>query len=84
MAEKFILIDGKLIEAFVYEGEDLGIEYHDGTVLSIPNDKLYLVLREAQLPDGESCHVVLRKSPLTRLDVVIVPEKKESHEQATN
>jgi hypothetical protein len=61
-----------LIDAFIYEGERIGMEYPDGTVLEIPPHKVHMVLRPERLPDGSPCHILAEKTPMTRLDIVLM------------
>lgn len=71
MAEKTVVRNGHEFTAFVYEGEDLALEYPDGTIIPIPSDKLHLCLFDGHLPDGNPCKIVLEKSPITRLPIVL-------------
>lgn len=72
MAEGKYVHNGYLIDAFIYQGERIGMEYPDGTVIEIPPHKVHMVLREERLPSGESCHILAEKTPLTRLDIVVM------------
>ena len=71
MAEKTVVNNGREYTAFVYEGESLALEYPDGTTVPIPPDKVHLCLLSSQLPSGEPCKIVMKKSPITRLDIVL-------------
>lgn len=71
MAEKTVIRNGRELTAFVYEGEDLALEYPDGTIVPIPPDKVSFCLLDAQLPDGHPCKILLEKSPITRLPIIL-------------
>lgn len=77
MANGIVVRDGRFINARIYGGEDIGILYPDGTVAVIPPDTIHKVLRDATLPDGEPCHVLLDLSPLTRLPIIILDTEKD-------
>ncbi len=79
MALGQILVDKRLVDAFIYEGERIGLQYPDGTVEEIPSNKIYIALRSAIRFDGEECQVLLAKSPVTRMDIVPL----EEHMKAT-
>lgn len=80
MADKKVRAsNGSLVDAFVYEGEELAMEYHDGTTVIIPPNKIHQVLLPARLADGESCWIVVEKTPITRLPIVVIEKKANSH-----
>jgi hypothetical protein len=72
MADGKILHEGYLIDAFIYEGERIGIEDSTGKVAEIPPNKVHMVLTKALLPNGEPCHTLNSKSPMTRFDIVVI------------
>lgn len=80
MADKQVRAsNGSLVEAFVYEGEDLAMEYSDGTLHPIPADKIHHVLFPSRLADGEKCWIVVEKTPITRLPIVVIEKKVASN-----
>lgn len=72
MAEQEVVRNGKLMVDFLYEGEALALEYPDGTLIPIPDNKIYMFLMNACTTDGEACKIVMAKSPLTHLPIVVV------------
>lgn len=76
MADKKILAsNGALVDAFVFEGEDLAIEYGDGTTYKIPPHKVHALLIQSKLPSGDTCWIVPEKSPITRLPIVVIEKE---------
>jgi hypothetical protein len=76
MAMRQVLSEGRLIEAFVYEGEDIAAEYPDGTCVQIPKNRVHTLVHKGILADGSPCYILLEKTPMTRLDIVLVEETK--------
>jgi hypothetical protein len=79
MADGYILENGTLTPAFIYEGEKIAVEYPTGTKgaekgihFEVPPAKVHTMLRNATLPSGEPCTVLLEKSPITRLPLVVL------------
>lgn len=71
MAKRLTVNNGYVSESFVYEGEDLGIQYPDGTVLPIPPSKTIFCLFDAVLhPSKHPCKIVMPLTPVTRLPIV--------------
>lgn len=63
--------------AYIYEGERIAVEYPDGTTVEIPPNKVHMMLLDSMLPSGESCHILLEKTPITRLPIVVLEEKEK-------
>lgn len=74
MAMGMILSDGRLVDAYIYEGENIAVEYPDGKTFEVPRNKIHTLTMKATLPDGTSCNVLLEKTPMTRLDIVVLEE----------
>jgi len=73
MADGFVLgSNNRLEEAYIYEGERIAVEYPDGTTSEIAPQNVHKALRNAFLPDGEPCQVLLEKTPLSRYDIVVL------------
>jgi hypothetical protein len=72
MAQGKVLIEGFLVDAFIYEGEKLAVEYPNGENVPIPLDRVFTVLLDRLLLSGEPCKIVPAKSPITRLDIVVL------------
>lgn len=61
-----------VVETFIYEGENIAAEYPSGELFPIPSDKVHMMLRNEVLPDGTPCKVLLEKTPMTRLEIVVI------------
>ena len=72
MADGFILSGNTLIPAFIYEGERIAIEYPDGVSFEVPPSKVHIMLHSAIAANGEECHILMEKSPITRLPLVVL------------
>lgn len=72
MAERQVKHHDYIYTDFVYEGEALALEYPSGELIRIPDDKVWMFLKDSITVDGDPCSVVLKKSPLTRLDIVVI------------
>ena len=72
MAQGFTLDGGTLKDVFIYEGERIAVEYPDGTTFEVPSDKVHMMLNPSFLPSGETCHILMEKSPITRLPLVVL------------
>lgn len=77
MAKKLTINNGYVSESFVYEGENLGLQYPDGTIIPIPSSKTILCLMDGVLQENKHpCKIVLPLSPITRLPIVEIPKEK--------
>lgn len=74
MAMGLIRTEHLTYEAFIYEGEKLAVEYPSGDTVEIPKHRVHAILLDRLLPSGEPCSVVPLKTPLTRLDIVVLDE----------
>lgn len=69
--------DRRLKEAYIYEGERIAVEYPNGQTVEIPPNKVHMMLTKGRLPSGEPCHILMEKSPMTRLPIVVLEEKEK-------
>lgn len=74
MAMRLTLFEGNLVEQFVYEGENIAAEYPDGKLVNIPKDRVHTLVRKGTLADGAPCYVLFEKTPMTRLDIVVIED----------
>ena len=72
MAEGYILSSNTLVPVYIYEGERIAVEYPNGETVEIPPSQIHMMLIKHKLPSGEDCHILMEKSPVSRLPLVVI------------
>lgn len=72
MANGTVVYGSRQYSVFIYEGEDLAVQYPDGTLIPIPRNRIHTLLSDAVDLNGEPCKVVPQLTPISRLPIVSV------------